>query len=295
MSIGRQGLRVAGLYNGTMLTLSDHRRDYAGLTYIYPVVSRRAGGLSLGINLNVNNACNWACVYCQVEGLTRGGPPPVDLVLLENELECFLERLAHGDFFQREVPPHYRRLVDVAFSGNGEPSSAAEFPAAVALVRRLLEVRGLTPGVRIRLITNGSLLHRPAVQAGIRALGEGEGEVWFKVDRLGAHATLAVNGVRLDPGKALRNLRRCAALAPTWIQTCWFALDGAAPDSAARDAYCEFVGQVAGRIRGIHLYGLARPSQQAAAPRLGVLAESELCEFARYIKKKTGVRTVVSP
>ena len=126
-------------------------------------------------------------------------------------------------------------------------------------------------------------------------MGEGGGEVWFKVDRLGAHATAVVNGVRLDPDKVLRNLRRCAALAPTWIQTCWFALDGAAPDRVTRDAYCEFVGQVAACIRGIHLYGLARPSQQAAAPRLGVLAESELCEFARHIEKKTGVRTVVSP
>ena len=60
-----------------MLNVSDHSRDSAGLKYIYPVVSRRAGGVSLGINLNVNNACNWRCVYCQVPGLTRGGPPPV--------------------------------------------------------------------------------------------------------------------------------------------------------------------------------------------------------------------------
>ncbi|MCZ7653212.1 MAG: hypothetical protein M5R42_01445 [Rhodocyclaceae bacterium] len=33
-----------------------HSRDSAGLTYVYPVVSRRAGGVSIGINPNPNNA-----------------------------------------------------------------------------------------------------------------------------------------------------------------------------------------------------------------------------------------------
>ena len=72
-----------------MLTVSDHRRDSAGMTYVYPVVSRRAGGVSVGINLNTNNACNWACLYCQVPELKRGGPPPIDLDRLEMELRCF--------------------------------------------------------------------------------------------------------------------------------------------------------------------------------------------------------------
>ncbi|MBS0311602.1 MAG: radical SAM protein, partial [Proteobacteria bacterium] len=54
------------------LTSTNHDRDSAGMTYVYPVVSRRAGGVSVGINLNPNNACNWACVYCQVPNLTRG-------------------------------------------------------------------------------------------------------------------------------------------------------------------------------------------------------------------------------
>jgi wyosine [tRNA(Phe)-imidazoG37] synthetase (radical SAM superfamily) len=51
------------------LTVDDHNRDISGMKYIYPVVSRRAGGVSIGINLNVNNACNWRCVYCQVPNL----------------------------------------------------------------------------------------------------------------------------------------------------------------------------------------------------------------------------------
>ena len=77
-----------------MLSVNDHNRDVTGMTYVYPVVSRRAGGVSIGINLNPNNACNWACVYCQVDNLTRGGPPPIDLDLLERELAGFLWAIA---------------------------------------------------------------------------------------------------------------------------------------------------------------------------------------------------------
>lgn len=278
-----------------MLTIADHRRDSAGLTYVYPVVSRRAGGVSIGINLNVNNACNWACTYCQVEGLTRGGPPPVDLDRLRRELEDFLAAAVDGDFLAREAPPEARRLVDVAFSGNGEPTAAAAFPEAVASVRDILAARGLAAAVKIRLITNGSLVHRRAVQAGIRAIGEAGGEVWFKVDRVGEAATRAINGVPSDPAKVLRNLRRTAALALTWVQTCWFAIDGAAPTAEARDAYCAWLGEAAARLAGVHLYGLARPSMQPGAARLGRLPAADLVAFAAEIEKKTGVRTVVSP
>ena len=117
-----------------MLNVNDHSRDSAGMTYVYPVVSRRAGGVSIGINLNVNNACNWACVYCQVPGLKRGGPPPIDLGLLDTELRSFLLAATQGDYLLRHVPADARRLVDVAFSGNGEPTSSPEFGAALACV-----------------------------------------------------------------------------------------------------------------------------------------------------------------
>src|ERR1700686_1664860 len=81
------------------LTILDHNRDSAGLSYVYPVISRRAAGVSVGINLNVNNACNWRCIYCQVPGLSRGAPPPVDLTRLSAELTGFLHDVLKGDFF----------------------------------------------------------------------------------------------------------------------------------------------------------------------------------------------------
>ena len=80
------------------LEVTDHSRDSAGMTYVYPVVSRRAGGVSIGINLNPNNACNWRCIYCQVPDLKRGSAPPIDMAQIERELRGFVETLLHGDF-----------------------------------------------------------------------------------------------------------------------------------------------------------------------------------------------------
>lgn len=278
-----------------MLTTDDHSRDSAGLLYVYPVVSRRAGGVSIGINLNPNNACNWACLYCQVDNLTRGGPPPLDLPRLERELDAFLKDVLHGDFMVREVPAEARHLMDVAFSGNGEPTSATEFCEAIAAVVGVLERFGLKGKVPVRLITNGSLLHRPYVQAGIQLLAEFGGEVWFKVDRVLDAEVAEINGVPGGQKRVLKNLQLCADLAPTWVQTCWFSLDGCAPSAASRQAYCDLLRQVSGKVQGVHLYGLARPSQQPAAPRLAAVSSDELTAFGRQVEKETGIRVIVSP
>ncbi len=87
-----------------ILTIADHSRYFKNCTYIYPVVSRRSNGISLGINLNLNNACNWRCVYCQVDGLIRGKPNPIDLVKLEFELDQMLDWIINGTFIQQFAP-----------------------------------------------------------------------------------------------------------------------------------------------------------------------------------------------
>jgi len=65
-----------------ILSETNHDRDSAALRYVYPVISRRAGSVSVGINLNPNNACNWHCIYCQVPNLVRGAAPNIDLSIL---------------------------------------------------------------------------------------------------------------------------------------------------------------------------------------------------------------------
>ena len=119
------------------LTVEDHNRDVSGMRYVYPVVSRRAGGVSIGINLNINNACNWRCVYCQVPDLKRGSPLPIDMPLLEQELRCFLDYALHGDFMVRYVAEGDRQLQDIAFSGNGEPTSAKECPDVLTMLEKV--------------------------------------------------------------------------------------------------------------------------------------------------------------
>ncbi|TRZ97839.1 MAG: radical SAM protein [Rhodocyclaceae bacterium] len=277
-----------------LLKIEDHSRDSAGMRYVYPVISRRAGGVSVGINLNPNNACNWRCIYCQVPDLKRGGPPPVDLVLLERELNDFLDWAQSGDFMATMVPAGARRLVDVAFSGNGEPTSAAGFANAVAIAERALAGHDLAGKVLIRLITNGSLLDRKAVQTGIARIGRAAGEVWFKVDT-GTLAGLArINGTRARPEVLARRLACCAALAPTWVQTCLFRIDGELPAELETQAYLSLLAPLAPVLAGVHLYGLARPSLQKEAPRLGRMEVERMEEVAHRIRQ-IGLTVRVSP
>lgn len=283
---------------GTLDTLkvSQHDRDLAGLTYVYPVLSRRAGGVSVGINLNPNNACNWHCAYCQVPDLVRGKAPDIDLALLEHELSGFLADLIHGDWMERFVPEGSRVIRDIAFSGNGEPTSAEVFAEAVDRVLRVRDAFGLAAdAVPVRLITNGSLLAQARVQDGVRRLGAGGGEVWFKVDAGTTAGIERINGVRLEPAAVARNLARCAELCPTWVQTCVFRWDGAAPEEAELDAYLDVLAQAGiARLKGVLLYGVARPSRQPEAVHVSRLSEAEIEQIADRIRQK-GLTVRVSP
>lgn len=258
------------------------------MTYVYPVVSRRAKGVSVGINLNPNNACNWRCIYCQVPNLTRGGPPPIDLALLEAELRAMLGEIVHGDFMARRVPEDMRVLHDVAFSGNGEPTSAREFPQVVSLVGQVLEEFGLLArGIKLVLITNGSLIHRQSIQAGIAAMQKLNGEVWFKFDRATKAGMRFVNDTDTTPERHFQRLKTVAGLCPTWIQTCMFAWNGQPPASEEIQAYLEMIARCLEQslpIKGVLLYGLARPPLQPEAPHLEPLPPGWLHQMADRIK-----------
>ncbi len=276
------------------LTISDHNRDVSGMKYIYPVVSRRAGGVSIGINLNTNNACNWRCVYCQVPNLTRGTPPPVELDVLEHELRTFLQYLLHGDFINHYVSEQDRHLKDIAFSGNGEPTSAKEFPQVVLLVEKILRDFDLLGALKIRLITNGSLLDKQVILKSIGQLANFNGEVWFKLDA-GTKASIArINDVNINPQSHLQRLKNCAEICPTFIQTCMFAMDGHPPQESDILAYLELISQVKDVVQGVHLYGLARPSYQAEAERLSRLSPEWLETVAQRIRQQ-GLTVHVSP
>lgn len=279
------------------LTAANHDRDSAGMSYVYPVVSRRAGGVSVGINLNPNNACNWACVYCQVPGLSRGTAPDIDLAQLEAELRAMLADILQGDFMQTRVPEGARRLNDIALSGNGEPTSAKAFPQIIELIGRVMADFDLIGTIKLVLITNGSLIDRPRVQDGLRKMAALNGEVWFKFDSATASGMRAINQTRISADKQLARLAGAARLCPTWLQTCVFALDGAPPSIAEQAAYLAAVKQLRREsipLQGVLLYGLARPSMQPQAGRLSALPAEWLEAFAEAIRQ-AGLPVKVSP
>jgi hypothetical protein len=280
-----------------ILNASNHDRNSAALRYVYPVVSRRAGSVSVGINLNPNNACNWRCIYCQVPNLTRGTAPPTELAVLEAELIGFLNELLHGDFMRHRIPEGLQRIHDIALSGNGEPTSAAEFIQVIELITRVRNVVALPEAVKTLLITNGSLLYRSSVQQGLRDMAKINGEVWFKLDRASEAGMELVNDIHMSISKVRDNLIAAIACCPTWLQTCWFALDSEPPSRRDEDDYLEFVAALlrdGHRPQGVLLYSLARPSLQAEAPRLSALTAEQLQIFAERISK-LGLVVKVTP
>lgn len=269
------------------MNIVDHSRDNAGMTYIYPVVSRRAGGVSIGINLNPNNACNWRCLYCQVPELKRGTAPMIDLVRLETELRSFLQEILHGSFMQTQIPADAKRINDIALSGNGEPTSAKEFEQVIELIGRVKCDFDLPKELKLVLITNGSLMDRNNVQAGLRRMSELNGEVWFKLDSITHEGRQRINNTRMSLQRVHKNLQLTATLCPTWLQTCVFQLDGMPPTELEVSAYLEFIGKLVREnvsLQGVLLYGLARPSMQPEAPRLTKTTKAWMESFSMKIQ-----------
>ncbi|MEY4920908.1 MAG: hypothetical protein RLZZ564_436 [Pseudomonadota bacterium] len=275
------------------LSIHDHSRELSGLKYIYSVISRRAGGLSIGVNLNVNNACNWQCIYCEIPNLTRGSPPPIELDVLEDELRFFLNEIIHGDYMEKNIAIEDRHLKDIAFSGNGEPTSAEEFPQVILIVKKILEEFNLLHKIKIRLITNGSLMHKESVLEGIQVLAKMNGEVWFKVDAGLEESTQVINQVNIKPQQAIDRLKRCSEICPTFVQTCIFTIDNKEPNVKEIDAYIKLIDSAKKSIKGVHLYGIARPSMQPEAYRLGRVNINVLKNIADQLHNN-GIESTVS-
>ncbi|SET55404.1 Radical SAM superfamily protein [Nitrosomonas marina] len=270
------------------LNTSNHSRDAAGLTYIYPVVSRRAGGVSVGINLNPNNACNWRCIYCQVPELKRGAAPPIDLEKLERELRGFLHELTLGDFMQQQVPPEARTIQDIALSGNGEPTSAKEFEHVIELIGHVKKDFPLPSHLKLVLITNGSLINRPQVQAGLRRMANLNGEVWFKLDSATREGRLRINNSQMSLNRVQANIALAASLCPTWIQTCVFSLNGQPMSDEEVRAYLNFLKdllQAGVPLKGVLVYGIARASHQPEAKLLSRVDRAWFDQFCGQIRQ----------
>ncbi|MEI6268337.1 MAG: radical SAM protein [Methylococcaceae bacterium] len=270
------------------LTTTDHCSDIVGLKYVYPVISRRMGGLSIGINFNTNNACNWRCIYCQIPDLKIGAAPEMDFKLLEEELRFFLDNVLNGDFYERfQVDEDKRVIKDIAIAGNGEPTSLKEFAKAVDLIGKIGAEAGVFPGSHYVLITNGSLVHQPKVQAGLTVLKSYGGEVWFKVDSATEEGRALINNSAQNCKASFENLMISAKLCTTKLQTCLVDVDKQGFSDKEKRAYLTLLGDIKQSdcdLQQVMLYTIARPSMQPEAPRIEPLPAETLNSFADEIR-----------
>ena len=264
----------------------DHRRIWQDFSYCYPVLSRRSKGVSLGVNLNPDKVCNFNCVYCEVDRATPGRKD-LDLDQLEREMAALLDLTASGALFATSpfdsARPEQRRLNDIAFSGDGEPTTAREFPEAVARIARLKAERGLDE-VKLVLITDSSRLQAPEVLAGLATLMAHQGEVWAKLDAGTERHYQAIDRSRIPFGRILENLTATALRWPITIQTLFLEWQGAGPGDEEVDAYTRRLRtllEAGGRLQAIQLYTVARPTPEAAARPLGAPAMDALAARVR--------------
>lgn len=271
-----------------LLTRQDHDRDAAGMRYVYPVLSRRSQGVSIGINLCPNNACNWHCVYCQVPGLVRGAGPTIDLLQLESELTALIADIESGHFLEQRVAADQRVVRDFAFSGNGEPTSSPQFAEAIEVVARVRARATDLSQVPMVLITNGSLADRATVLTAIARLSSLNGRVWFKLDA-GTDAGIArTNGATTELSRHVARLEKVALRCPTWVQSCWFRNNDTEPAAEEVAAYLTTLAELQQRgvpIRGVQLYTLARQPQQVESKSLEPVSSDWLTHLASRVQK----------
>lgn len=250
-----------------------HPRLYEHNRYIYPVLSRRSKGISVGVNLNPDKVCNFDCIYCQVD---RTVPPvhrDVDLDLLEEEVRRVLTWERDGLLYERPpfagLPVSLRRVNDIAFSGDGEPTSYPQFRGAAERVIRVKEELGLED-VKVVVITNATLFHRPRVREALALLDRHNGEVWAKLDAGTEAYYHLIERTTIPFDRVARNLIEAAQTRPLVIQSLFMKVHGAGPDGAEIDAYCGVLRRIleaGGGLKLIQVYTVARrPAEGYVTP-----------------------------
>jgi wyosine [tRNA(Phe)-imidazoG37] synthetase (radical SAM superfamily) len=252
----------------------DHRRIWQDFHYAYPVISRRSKGVSLGVNLNPDKVCNFDCVYCEVDRTTPGPRSDVDIPQLEREMAALLDLTMDGTLFRTSpfdtARPDQRRLNDIAFSGDGEPTTAPEFADAIACIARLKRARGLD-AVKLVLITDSARLQAPVVLRGLEIMMANQGEIWAKLDAGTEAYYREINRTKIPFGRILGNILATAKRWPITSQTLFLEWQGQGPGPGEVEAYLDRLREVlaqGGRIQGIQLYTVARPTPEPEARAL---------------------------
>ena len=280
----------------------SHPRQYESNRYVYPVLSRRARGISIGINLSLDKICNFGCVYCQVRKDLDEPPVCSEFFLkqLEIELDQTVQLVASGKIFQETpfagIATPLRRFNDIALSGDGEPTISLHFVEVVKLCAEVLNRYQLTSGedpVKIVLITNSTLLHLDRVKQGLELLDANNGEIWAKLDAGTDEYYQKVSRSQVPFERILCNLSETAQKRPIVVQTLFMRLHGEVPPEAEIDAYCNRLADIVkagGQIKLVQLHSVARvPAETWAEP----LEKPELEKIAEKVRERTGLHVEV--
>ena len=246
-----------------------HSRSWRDNRYVYPVISRRSHGLSIGVNLNPDKVCNFDCIYCCVDRTVPPAVRHVDMNLLARELEHMLELACSGQIWSipplDQTEPTLRRINDVAFSGDGEPTSFRQFPQGCELVASLLQ-KVARPDIKIILITNATLLHLPRVRRALELLDRHNGEIWAKLDAGTEQYYRLVERTRIPFRRVLDNILAAGRARPIVIQSLFMNIRGQPPDQAEIRAYVDRLRELrdAGcQIKLVQVYTVARRTAEA--------------------------------
>lgn len=278
--------------DGHIEAFRRHPRDWRDNLYVYPVISRRSRGLSIGVNLNPDMACNFDCIYCQVDRSQPARARGVELPRLREELADMLARAADGSIFDDAqfgyVPDALRRVNDIAFSGDGEPTTCPVFVEAVELAAAAARDCGID-GIRIVLITDACYLTRPQVEKGLRIMDEACGEVWAKLDAGTQAYYELINRPNYALSHVIENITAAARVRPVTIQSLFMRVDGLGPNESEIGAYADRLSGITkagGLIREVQVYTVARkPAEANVSP----LDDAELDAIAQRVRLATGL------
>lgn len=273
----------------------DHSRRYQDFTYVYPVISRRSRGLSIGINLNPDKRCNFDCVYCEVDRMTPGKATHVDLVQAAEELRWLARHAMRGGLGEeekfREAGDLTRNIRDFAFSGDGEPTMVPNFDACVEMAVSVRRELGLSD-TQVVLITDAAGLDKTTVRRGLEIMDSNLGEVWGKLDAGTDAYFRQVNRGFVAFGRILKNLTVTAQARPIVIQSLFLKLHGEIMSELELRSYIQRLQDilsVGGRIKEVHAYTIARPTPEVWATRMTL---GELERLASVVRIETGLRVL---
>lgn len=289
---------------------SDHSRMWKDNTWVYPVISRRAGGLSVGVNLNPDHKCSFACAYCQ-SGPQEGHPSvPIDIDGVERELRQFLAFYESGEFnkceFFGHVPEDKKVLKDLCLSGDGESTIVKEFPEICRRMRKIqteyekaanssdADAGSVVAGLRnfkLRLITNASRLGNEKVEEALQYLLESDGEIWAKLDAGTEEWYKRMNRSAVKFSTILDNLQKVIKRYPICIQTMLCSLQGDLPTDIEIEQYIKNLELVYGanpkNFVEVQLYTVIR---QTTLPDVLPLPKEFLQAVAEKITAKLPVK-----